>query len=471
MKVTAVTSTGGIKYAEFIKFGLGYTANFALSILASNDVISSSTINIAGSSTLTQNNTYESSGAGTISATTSSTTITGTGTNFGQVGGVAVGDEIWTTDATPLIVGVVKSIASTTSLTLVGLPAEHDLGITSNYSGSYVFRNKRSVGSLYAPGGTQAYTFVPLLSDRTEGFNEQGYVNMGDYVDYLYVDATYAGSIIREFSLNFRNAQVAADDPAVVSISLGALVRYPGFFESNNGFVSDSIYIQDSRYYQAFSYVIKIDERLSSYKSAVKTMLHPAGMALFGEFQITNEYDLSLELESLVKSLGIGLEDEFTLAESSVSVGIGKTLSDTIDTPLDSTFLKSLFTEFTDSVTPSESSILQTTLGINGSSLNYDGVAEGQSVTLQSTSTVLNVGKSLSTSYSGMLDTTYTFDIDKTLSDTPVISESLAHSTDKYLETLTVGTLTETGKVWMNSYQAQDYYSEEYSVGLEQTFT
>ena len=114
---------------------------------------------------------------------------------------------------------------------------------------------------------------------------------------------------------------------------------------------------------------------------------------------------------------------------------------------------------------------MQTTLGINGSSLNYDGVAEGQSVTLQSTSTVLNVGKSLSTSYSGMLDTTYTFDIDKTLSDTPVISESLAHSTDKYLETLTVGTLTETGKVWMNSYQAQDYYSEEYSVGLEQTFT
>jgi len=471
MKVTAVTPTGGIKYAEFIKFGLGYTANFALSILASNDVISSSTVNIAGSSTLTQNNTYESAGAGTISATTSSTTVTGTGTNFGQVGGVAVGDEIWTTAGTPELVGVVKTIASTTSLTLTGLPAEHDLGITSNYSGSYVFRNKRSVGSLYAPGGTQAYTFVPTLSDRTEGFNEQGYVNMGDYVDYAYVDATYAGSIIREFSLNFRNAQVASDDPAVVSISLGALVKYPGFFESNNGFVSDSIFIQDSRYYQAFSYVIKIDERLSSYKSAVKTMLHPAGMALFGEFQITNEYDLSLELESLVKSLGIGLEDSFVSTDSSTDLTIGKTLSDTIDTPSDSTFVKSIFQEFSESASPSEAATLATTLGINGSSLNYDGVAEGQSVTMQSTSTVKNIGKSLSTSYSGMLDTTYTFDIGKSLSDTSVISETLAHSTNKYLETLTVGTLTEAGKVWMNSYQAQDYYSEEYSVGLEQTFT
>jgi len=479
MKVTAVEDDGGIKYAEFIKFGLGYTANFALSILASNDVVSAGSVNIAGTSTLTQLNTYESSGAGTLSATTSSTTVTGTGTNFGQVGGTAVGDELWTTDATPLLVGVVKSIASTTSLTLTGLPAEHDLGITSNYSGGYVFRNVRSVGSLYAPGGTQALTVKPTLNDRTEGFNEQGYVNLGDYVDYAYVDATYAGTIIREFSLNFRNAQVDSDDPAIVSISLGALVKYPGYFESNNGFLDDSIYIQDSRFYQAFSYVLKLDERLASYKSAVKTMLHPAGMALFGEFEVTNNYDLSVALESLVKSLGIGLEDLLVSTDSVAFLNTTKVLSDTLDTPSDSTFLKTFFSALDDTLdTPDDSSYVQS-FGklLNQTTLNNDGNIEANSVTMNSTSTALNTGKSLSTSYSGMSDAISVFDIDKTLSDAPVITESIGITTDKYVFTVSSPDILDpqdhTGYVQLNSYYGQDYiiFADEYSVGSrESTF-
>ena len=459
---------------------MGYTANFALSILATNDVVSSSSVNIAGTSTLSELNTYQSAGAGTISASASSTTVTGTGSSFGAVGNVAVGDEIWTTDATPLIVGVVKSIASTTSLTLTGLATEYAAGtkITGSYSGGYVFRNSRSVGSLYAPGGVQSLTIKPNLSDRTEGFNEQGYVNKADYVDYLYVDGSYAGSILREFSLNFRNAQTNSDDPAIISVALGALVRYPGYFQANNGFISDNIFIQDSRYYQAFSYVLKIDERLSSYKSAVKTMLHPAGMALFGEFNITNNYDLSLELESLVKSLGIALTDAFIISESSTK-DITKVLSDTLDTPSDSTFIKTFFSVLDDTLTtPDDSSFVQT-FGklLNQTTLNNDGDAEGHSVTMQSTSTVFNTGKSLSTSYSGMLDTTRTFETGKALSDTSTITESIGITTDKYVFTVSSPDILDpqdhTGYVQLNSYYGQDYiiFADEYSVGSrESTF-
>ena len=480
MKVTEVEDDGGIKYAEFIKFGLGYTANFALSILATNDVVSSASVNIAGTSTLSELNTYQSAGAGTISASASSTTVTGSGSSFGAVGNVAVGDEIWTTDATPLIVGVVKSIASTTSLTLTGLATEYAAGtrITGSYSGGYVFRNSRSVGSLYAPGGVQSLTIKPSLSDRTEGFNEQGYVNKADYVDYLYVDGSYAGSILREFSLNFRNAQTNSDDPAIISVALGALVRYPGYFQANNGFISDNIFIQDSRYYQAFSYVLKIDERLSSYKSAVKTMLHPAGMALFGEFNITNNYDLSLELESLVKSLGIALTDAFIISESSTK-DITKVLSDTLDTPSDSTFIKTFFSVLDDTLTtPDDSSFVQT-FGklLNQTTLNNDGDAEGHSVTMQSTSTVFNTGKALSTSYSGMSDAISVFDIDKALSDAPVITESIGITTDKYVFTVSSPDILDpqdhTGYVQLNSYYGQDYiiFADEYSVGSrESTF-
>ena len=481
MKVTEVEDDGGIKYAEFIKFGLGYTANFALSILATNDVVSAGSVNIAGTSTLSELNTYQSAGAGTISASSSSATVTGTGSSFGSVGNVAVGDEIWTTDTTPLLVGVVKSIASTTSLTLTGLASEYGAGtaISGSYSGGYVFRNSRSIGSLYAPGGTQALTIKPSLNDRTEGFNEQGYVNLVDYVVAEYVDGTYAGSTLREFSLNFRNAQTNSDDPAIISVALGALVKYPGYFQTNNGFISDSIYVQDSRYYQAFSYVIKIDERLSSYKSAVKTMLHPAGMALFGEFNITNNYDLSLELESLVKSLGIGLTDLIVSTDSLALLTTTKVLSDTLDTPSDSTFIKTFFSVLDDTLdTPDDSSYAQSfNKLLNQTTLNNDGDAEGHSVTMQSTSTVFNTGKSLSTSYSGMSDSISSFEVDKVLSDTPVITESIGITTDKYVFTEAspdeLDPQDHTGYVQLNSYYGQDYiiFADEYSVGSrESTF-
>jgi hypothetical protein len=359
LKVTAVDANNGIKYAEFIKFGIGYNAGFAVSLLSSNTV-----------------------------------------------------------NANQLFVSSASSSRSGDNLN---------------------------------------------IGDRTLGFDEQGYVNLGDYVSYDYVDATFAGSIIREFSLNFRNAQTASDDPAVIEVDLGALVKYPGYFTSNAGFLDDSIFIQDSKYYQAFSYVIRIDERLASYKSAVKTMLHPAGMALFGEYNITNSIDLSVTLQSLVKSLGIGIEDIFAIVDTGrVTLNFTKVASDSINTPNDSLFVQVFSKTLDDSIDTPTDSFIQ--LFGKGLSTTYDGMTD-------STAT-LSIGKGLATTSVGTLSDTITIiDTDKVLADTPVISESLAHTTTKYLEDTDIGTFTEAGKVWMNSYQAQDYYSQEYSVGLEETFT
>ena len=466
MKVTAVTDTGGIKYAELIKFGIGYTANFAVTLLATNSVTSIGTGSTTSSSTLVQEPTYSSSAAGNISASSSSTSVTGSGTNFGQTGGPAIGDELWTTDSTPKVIGVIKTIGSTTSLTLVGVPSQYENPISGTYTGSFTFRNVRSVGSLYAPGGTQSYTLESSLTDRTVGFDELGYVNLGDFVTHEYVDGTYAGSIIREFSLNFRNAQIDAADPAIVEIDLGALVKYPGYFETNNGFLDDSIFIQDSKYYQAFSYVLKIDERLASYSSAVKTMLHPAGMALFGEFNITNNYDLSIALESLVKSLGIGLEDSLTVIDSieDITLTSSKVLSTSIDNINDNDIRKSVskvldtsLDEPTDALTQHVSKALATT---------YSDFSD---------SVTLSTGKLLSTSYSGMIDTTITFETTKSLTDSVAPTEIFGYTIDKYVYTELEPDLLppqdHTGYVQLNSYYGEDYivFEDEYSVGSRQS--
>ena len=462
MKVTALTDAGGIKYAELIKFGIGYTANFAVSLLASNSVTSIGNSVNTSSSTLVQEPTYSSAGTGNVTASSSSTTVTGSGTNFGQSGGPAIGDELWTTDTEPKVIGVIKSIASTTSLTLVGLPSQYSESISGTYTGSFTFRNIRSIGSLYAPDGEQAFTLVSNLTDRTVGFDELGYVNAGDYITSTYVDGTYAGSLLREFSLNSRNAQSDSDDPAIVQIDLGALVKYPGYFETNNGFLDDSIYIQDSKYYQVFSYVLKIDERLASYSSAVKTMLHPAGMNLFGEFDITNNYDLSVSLESLVKSLGIGLEDTQNVVDSGITnINVTKVLSDTIDPPNDSNFRKSVSRALATSLdTPTEVFTRSVSKAL---STAYSG--------MQDATATLVVGKALSTSYSGMQDAISTRAVSKELATSQSIAEAEFKTTTKYL-TSTLSEQTEAGYVGLNPYAGEDFFAAEYSVGSrESTFT
>jgi hypothetical protein len=356
MKVTAVDSNGGIKYAEIIKFGIGYTADFSVSVLASNSV---------------------------------------TATTVGE------------------------------------------LTSSSSRSGDDLF-----------------------LNDRTLGSNEEGFINRADMFDFNYVDGAYAGTTVREFSLNFRNAQTDAQDPAVIEVKLGALSRYPGYFETNNGFLDDSIFIQDSKFYQAFSYVIKIDERLSSYASAVKTMVHPAGMALFGEFQITNNIDLSIFLESLVKSLGITLESETVTQTDSVTLEFDKVLSSSIVTPPDVLrydISKPLFTVLD---SPVDADTLLFTKNISAATgFTLEQFELDDSVFTKST------GKQLLTVYSGMIDGITLRTIEKSLLSTPTILETPFITTNKYLETTSVDTFNDEGYVGFNPFAGQDYFSQEYSVG------
>lgn len=88
---------------------------------------------------------------------------------------------------------------------------------------------------------------------------------------------------------------------AQISFSVGTIAKYPGHFTSNDGFISDAIHLQDSRYYQSYSYVIKIDEKLEAYKDALMKYIHPAGFALFGEYIVDNHFSLTANLVSSIE--------------------------------------------------------------------------------------------------------------------------------------------------------------------------
>ena len=62
-----------------------------------------------------------------------------------------------------------------------------------------------------------------------------------------------------------------------------------GYWKNNKSFVSDVMKIQDSYYYQNFSYEIVVNRMLSAYEQIVRDLIHPTGIALFGRFRVKNE--------------------------------------------------------------------------------------------------------------------------------------------------------------------------------------
>jgi len=55
---------------------------------------------------------------------------------------------------------------------------------------------------------------------------------------------------------------------------------------NDDGKLSVKKYIQDSKYYQSFSYVIKTGQTIDYWRDVVKRLLHPAGFAFFGQVTI-----------------------------------------------------------------------------------------------------------------------------------------------------------------------------------------
>lgn len=60
------------------------------------------------------------------------------------------------------------------------------------------------------------------------------------------------------------------------------LIKFPGFYINNDGFVSSDKKLQDGKTYQNYSYVIESDKSLREYKNVVKDIVHPVGMYMLG---------------------------------------------------------------------------------------------------------------------------------------------------------------------------------------------
>lgn len=339
IKVTKVSPTGGIVSIVPVKFGCGYTDNFYL-LTTKQAINTQSSVSITrdsapvfgspetgidqyvDSGTIVEPDYFLSlqfTGEGTISHTTSSNVVTGIDTKF--LTSVKVGQSLYTNGT---FIGYISAIASNTSLTLAANAAVNSTTgsyrvintgvgtiststsdatvtgvgtsfLTSVNVGDYLYVNS-TLGIVGRVASITNNTSLELENNATLSTSNYKYA-----ISETYTNPTYAGTTLKTFYDTTVNNSIDMEDMALIDFVIGGVANYQGYYISNDGFLSDAIKIQDSKFYQKFSYVLVVDETIESYRSYIKSFLHSAGMAMYGEYQITNTYNPGVEGTFILK--------------------------------------------------------------------------------------------------------------------------------------------------------------------------
>jgi len=195
-----------------------------------------------------------------------------------------------------------------------GLRVVQLIGFGVNYSVD--FYAYLSAEALVAVVGTDAISTPSsvLVTDRMSGLVDFGTINITDYAPDAF-EASYAGTVLGSFSADTGAITGTPVDGSVI-IRVGGKARYPGYYETNYGFLSDEIFLQDNAYYQPFSYLVRVEERLSDYKKALLELLHPAGTKLFADYTLENQIETVTELTDTLKLLDLLKDDTVTVTDS-----------------------------------------------------------------------------------------------------------------------------------------------------------
>jgi hypothetical protein len=281
---------------------------------------------------------------GTVATSTVSNTVTGTGTNFTSQ--LTVGDIV-------RIFGVantarVHSITNATSFISVHTPTRTISGANAyiklaaaNVSTRLVTALTFSTTSLYSinaitlihPGRGYSTSLPTItivdnfirklnLSDGYGNFHGNNAVVAADNAPgsitkvrivtagsnfNKYEDATLFNSsqsnavIIQTLSSSFANGASSNRylNRKRTYSGLGAakpsgFISFPGRYIDTKGFLSWNNKLQDNFYYQEFSYVIRVNLMLKKYRDVIKTLVHPAGSKLFGDYVISSSANVNI---------------------------------------------------------------------------------------------------------------------------------------------------------------------------------
>lgn len=98
-------------------------------------------------------------------------------------------------------------------------------------------------------------------------------------------------------SLTFSNPR-NQDTEVQLTINVAGVGMEEGRWSDNTGLLNTDKYIQDSYYYQDYSYEIQVEKSLDKYVDVVKKVMHPVGNMMFGKPLIISDNNFNLNLET-----------------------------------------------------------------------------------------------------------------------------------------------------------------------------
>ena len=156
-------------------------------------------------------------------------------------------------------------------------------------------------GQIITGNSSSAYARVEKVDQVVEG---------GTLITELYL-----GSIVGTFS----NTEVITSDvtstSAQITVTGGpALQVKEGRYIGTNGQLSSDQRLQDSLYYQDYSYVLRSSQFVERYRETVLELLHPAGTKLFGETTIISPF--SVRSATTDTSFTVDIEFDFATEQN-----------------------------------------------------------------------------------------------------------------------------------------------------------
>ena len=159
-------------------------------------------------------------------------------------------------------------------------------------------------------------------------------------------------------------ATIAKVDQASATVTVNSVADTAGTYINEDGHVSENtMRIQDSLYYQDFSYVIKVGRTINDWRDSFKKTVHSAGFYFVG--QVNLETQVSAELQSITGiNSSIGYEGPALIINTLFSTIFGRRLGTEddgtslrvlphigVDPEFDATSTPELFTDNTRDVT------------------------------------------------------------------------------------------------------------------------
>jgi len=191
-----------------------------------------------------------------------------------------------------------------TNLSGIFLDAEEIDNTANTISGTIVSSSGSLQNVIVTAGGSGHQQNDLLTITSASGTGGRGRITKTANGVISKVAVTNAGSgFVRTDPLILFNTTRSAVNATAAGL-LSAPISYTGRYNDVKGFLSWSNKLQDNRYYQEYSYVLRSPQVLNTYKEIVKNVVHPAGMRLFGDVLINidiNSTTTSIKNEYTIK--------------------------------------------------------------------------------------------------------------------------------------------------------------------------